>query len=569
MRGTPHGSLSYLLEFSDKIYLEMSFSFSTGLMQKNSMLAAVARRPLLTASVVLFAFALLLYALTMAPGLTWENEGGDGGDFLAAAHTWGIPHPTGYPTYIVLLRGFSEIVWFGDEASKANLFSAIVGAIAVPFFFLAARKMLLRLPLADTRGTRLPFAVAFVTALAFATANLHWSQSTITEVYALNALFVGIFLWLSFIARARIEQGQTAVGIRAALALLLGFSFGNHVTIAFVAVPFGVWLYWPLLRRDAKDLLTEWQPVVGLLLGLAVYAYAPIASLQDPPLNWFFPDSFGGFRSMASASLYQPYVFGLQRDFIDDRVIATFDIWLTQFTALGAILGIAGITFLWTRLNSFAIAGVGSFLSLVIYSVAYNSFDSYVFLIPAFMVFGLWVAAGLLNLIVSILAAAEQREKGWLHRQRTRVVPALVTAAVIGIPLWSIAFNYGGVDISDDTEAQEFMDTAFESAGQGAVIIAEDIPTFGLWYQSLVVEPEQDVAIIATFLLGFDWYWEHIQRQFPERIPQEDIIGFNRRLQQIVAHNFGTTSVFLVRDDASYSSRYSLVEDGVLWRVTG
>ena len=172
-------------------------------------------QPALVASIVLFAIAFALYSSTMAPGLTWENEGGDGGDFLAAAHTWGIPHPTGYPTYMVLLRSFSELIWFGDAASRANLFSALAGAVAVPFLFLAARKLLLRLPVSDTHGRTLPFAAAFVAALAFAASNLHWSQSTITEVYALNALFVALFLWLALIARSRIERGERALGVRA------------------------------------------------------------------------------------------------------------------------------------------------------------------------------------------------------------------------------------------------------------------------------------------------------------------------------------------------------------------
>ncbi len=533
------------------------------------LLRPIIGRPVLSASILLFLAALILYSLTMAPGLTWENEGGDGGDFLAAAHTWGIPHPTGYPTYLVLLRGFSEIIWFGNEASKANLFSAITGAATVPFFFLAARKMLLRLPVTDTRGRRLPFSVALVVALAFGASNLHWSQSTITEVYALNAMFVGLFLWLAFVARARIEQGENAVALRAALTFLLGISFGNHVTVSFIAVPFGIWLYWPLLQRDARALLREWQPFLGLIAGLGIYAYAPIASLQDPPLNWFFPDSFAGFRSMASASLYQPYVFGLALESVDDRVIAAFDIWLTQFTALGAILGIAGVTFLWGRNRGFTIAGLASFLSLVIYAIAYNSFDSYVFLIPAFIVFGLWVAAGLLNLTVSLMAFAEKATAGWLKDNSRRMAPAILIAAVIGMPVWSVAFNYGGIDISDDTEAQEYMDSAFLSAGESAIIISEDIPTFGLWYQSLVAEPEQDVAIIAVFLLHFDWYWEHIQRQFPDRIPNGDVVGAVRRIDAIVANNIGAKPIFLVRDDASYSGRFNLVEDGVLFRVTG
>lgn len=529
--------------------------------------AVIRTHPVLLASVLLFAFALALYTSTMAPGLTWKNEGGDGGDFLAAAHTWGVPHPTGYPTYIVLLRSFSELLWFGDEASRANLFSALAGAAAVPLFFLASRKLLLRLPVAETRGRTLPFVAALITALAFATSNLHWSQSTITEVYALNAMFVSLFTWLALIARSSIERGETALGIRTGLALLLGISFGNHVTVSFVAIPFGIWIYWPLIRNNATALLKEWQPVVALLVGLSVYAYAPLASAQDPALNWFFPDSFSGFRSMASASLYQSYVFGLAPDAYVDRIVSAFDISLTQFTALGAILGLAGVMFLWGKLNSFAIASIGSFVALFVYSIAYNSFDSYVFLIPAFMVFGLWVSAGLLNLAVTLVSLAEKTNRKVIVQNRKRVLPAVMAAAIIGMPVWSIAFNYSGIDISDDTEASEYVSSAFDTAGQGAVIIAEGIPTFSLWYQAFVAEPEQDVAIIATFLLGFDWYWEHIQRQYPDRVPQDVQGGTVFRVRAIAAHNLGLNRVFLTSDEDIFASQFELAEEGPLWRV--
>ena len=137
------------------------------------------------------------------------------------------------------------------------------------------------------------------------------------------------------------------------------------------------------------------------------------------------------------------------------------------------------------------------------------------------------------------------------------------------MPVWSVAFNYDGVDISDDTEARDYVETAFNVAGHRAVIVAENIPTFSLWYQSLVVRPDQEVAIIATFMLGHDWYWEHIQRQFPDRVPVEDVAGSTQRLRAIVANNLGKVPVFLTREDASYSVLFSLVEAGPLWRVTG
>lgn len=529
---------------------------------------AMTRHAVLIASITLFLSAAALYGMTMAPGLTWENDGGDGGDFLAAAHTWGIPHPTGYPTYMVALRSFSEVVPLGDEAFRGNLFSVTTGALAVAFFFLATRKMLLRLPLADTGGRALPFAAAVVAAIAFATSNLHWSQSTITEVYAFNAMFVCLALWTTLRARSRIERGQRALWLRTGMAFLFGVALGNHVTIAFVAVPLAVWLYWPLVQeRNWRTLLKEWQPPLALLIGISIYVYAPIASSQDPALNWFFPDTFEGFRSMVSATIYQPYVFGVSPSFIDDRVIYSFDLWLTQYTAVGAILGLAGVMFLWTRERGLAVATLSSLVALLVYTIAYNSFDAYVFLVPVFIIFGAWIAAGLLNLASISRTAAEKTESALVSRHRARVAPAVLAIGVIAMPLWSVVFNYEGVDISSDTEASDYMESAMETAGQGGIIITEDIPTFGLWYQSLVAEPERDVAVVAVFLLRFDWYWDHIKRQYPDRVPDGEGLGTFQRVRAIASHNLGRSGVYLTHPESGYADQFQLSEAGELWRV--
>ena len=92
--------------------------------------------------------ALLLYALCLAPGLTWAHDGADGGDLLAAALTHGVPHPTGYPTYQIVLR--AAIALFpGEPARAGNWLSAGCAAAAT---VLVADLMLRMLPHRPWRG---------------------------------------------------------------------------------------------------------------------------------------------------------------------------------------------------------------------------------------------------------------------------------------------------------------------------------------------------------------------------------------------------------------------------------
>ena len=75
-------------------------------------------------------FSFLVYLATLAPTITWRNDGMDGGDLISAAYTLGIPHPTGYPTYVLLARLFSFLPW-GDVAYRVNLMSAVFASLTV------------------------------------------------------------------------------------------------------------------------------------------------------------------------------------------------------------------------------------------------------------------------------------------------------------------------------------------------------------------------------------------------------------------------------------------------------
>ena len=81
-------------------------------------------RPNLLVGAAVGALALAVYLLTLAPTITWRNEGADSGDFVTAAVTFGIPHPPGYPLYTLIAAGFARLP-LAEPARGVNLFSAV------------------------------------------------------------------------------------------------------------------------------------------------------------------------------------------------------------------------------------------------------------------------------------------------------------------------------------------------------------------------------------------------------------------------------------------------------------
>src|SRR5262249_59180770 len=80
------------------------------------------RRAALLAGAVLA----VVYVATLAPSVTFW----DAGEFIAAAHSLGIPHPPGTPLFVLLLNSWARVLGFLRFAVATNFFSAACTAAA-------------------------------------------------------------------------------------------------------------------------------------------------------------------------------------------------------------------------------------------------------------------------------------------------------------------------------------------------------------------------------------------------------------------------------------------------------
>jgi uncharacterized membrane protein YkgB len=243
----------------------------------------------------------------------------------------------------------------------------------------------------EVGGIRSVRASAAIAALAFTTSRLFWTQNTITGVYALNALFGAVLLVVTLGIIPDLRAGKLAMRNRVLLALLLGVGLGNHTTLGLAATPFGVWVLWEVWRQRGWRGVLDWRPALGLLAGLSVYAYPPLAAASNPLVNWGAADSLEGFRWMASATIYQNYAFAIESELVSGRIAKIAELLFTQYTIIGTVIGIAGLTTIWNYSRGFVFASVVSILAVATYSVSYSTADSFIYLISAFMVFSLWL----------------------------------------------------------------------------------------------------------------------------------------------------------------------------------
>lgn len=427
------------------------------------------------------------YLRTLAPGVTWANRGADSGDLIAAAATLGVAHPSGYPTYLLLARAFQAIP-LGDLAFRTTLLSAAAAILAA---LLVGRLVLLLCGAAEWHT----IAAACVAMLALGLAPLFWSQAIIAEVYSLNSLCFAALL--SFMLDNR--QRDTGAYQRAPMqGLIAGLALGNHLTVGLAVA---VWLV-TNLKHASRARLVLWR-ALWLGCGLLVYLYLPLRAAAHPPINWGAPHDWAGFWWVVSGQAYQGLAFGVPASLLGGRIAAWAALLLQQFGPLGLTLGCVGLLYGAPRARGFVWISAGLALAISVFALGYNTADSTAYLLPAHLIFAIWIGLGAARLF-------------GLVANTNRVLAAAGSAAALALTTLPALAAAPAIDASQDRRAIEFAESVLAEAPAGAIVVtASDRDTFPLWYYHYALGERPDLAVIAEPLLEFGWYRENLRSTYP------------------------------------------------------
>ncbi len=428
--------------------------------------------------------ALLLYGGTLAPTLTLAHGGSDGAELAIAVERLGVPHPTGYPTYILLAQPLRLLPW-RDLAGRLNLFSALAAALAVGCIALAAGE----------RFRGLPAAIAALTAgVTLAVAGLFWSQAVIAEVYTLHCALLALLFWLL------LRHRRTARPALLPLAgLFLGLGLGNHLSLLFF-LP-GAALFFFDRRPRRSEVL--WAALL-FLAGLGVYLYLPLRAAADPWLNWGRPADWPAFWAHVGGQAYRGYLFRVPWPQVAARLSATAGLLWHDMAPWGVLAGLAGLLFLARRDRpalalTAAPAGLGLFLALT-----YGGAESQVHLLPLYLAWALWagLTAGRLTQMLQ-------------GRWRPRAALLLLLPPLLGgILAWR---QWPAQDLHSDPGPLPTLTQTLEALPPSALLLTtSDETTFPAWYAQVVAGTRPDLAIVDVRLLQWPWYRQQLPRRYPD-----------------------------------------------------
>jgi len=501
---------------------------------------------------VLSLAAFCVYLATTAPGLTWSHEGADGGDLITAAYTLGIPHPPGYPLYVLIGRLFAALP-MGNVAYRLNIMSATCASLTIFLFYRWTWDWLQRSTpqLPDTLAT----AAASSSSALLAFSRLFWSQAIIAEVYTLNAL--AFILVLSLFWRWETPSPRSPTLWLALGALVLGLGLGNHVTLLFLLPPL---LYWVLSSPRRRELGWREAILVGacFLGGLSIYLYLPVRAMAKPPLDWGDPVTWGRFVWMVSGALYRHYVYALPLGFVPVRLAKWAGDLVWQFGPWGVALGLMGIWELAAGARRVLLFTASIFLLYSAYAIGYNTADSFVYLLPAYIVWALWIGRG-------VLSAWDMLGGSW---QDWRHVVSIVLVLCC-LPLISVLWNWPALDLSQDHEATAYMSAVLEALPPEAIVItASDRHTFSLWYVQQVEGERPDVLVLDRDLLPYEWYRDTVLPRYPRvNIPPDDRDAFTW-LTAFLDANIPSFPVSLTDPDERLMARYVTERKGPVYQLS-
>jgi len=361
----------------------------------------------------------------------------------------GTPHAPGYPLYTMLNAAFVRVVPFGSVAGRANLLSAVFAVLAC---VVAVRVL---------RELHVPRVLAAGGATALGMLPALWRFAVVAEVYTLTALFVVAVLACVLTFERTGQEGWLRAGI-----LLFALSFA-HATSNVLLIP-GLLLY--LAVRRPRWLLRPHELMTMLpaaaALALLPYAYLPWrTAVAIPGTTWLETQvtDVPSLWAAISGARFGGGMFSVPLDqVVSDRLPGLGTAALGQFGPLLALSAL-GLVLLARRRPLIGAVTAAWAICTVVFALWYQVGDWQDFVLPVWLMLGLWAIVGL-DCCVAAAGAM---------RQHVAVVIA------VALPLTALVNGYSDADRSGH-DPQRAVDAALRNVPDNSLIFT---PNFGVSHQ--------------------------------------------------------------------------------------
>lgn len=462
--------------------------------------------------VLAFFIPMLVYILTLCPSVYWR----DSAEFVEVAFALGIPHPSGFPTYMPLANLLTFLP-MGPIAFKINLFSALMGATtSLILFYLIIEIIVVS---GGERDARTHF-IAFTSAIAFAFSFSFWESGVTAEVYsALGAASAGILFFAIRWKEMRDRRYLMAGGF------LLGLASGIHSTVALFLPAL---LFFVIINLRGKEKAGDIKDLVMatffFFLGFSVFIYLPIRSAANPKMDWGDPETLKQFLIHITDRKDSEYHFIVSRGSFWSNLVIFLKITIKELTPLWPISAIIGLIVMVRRNLKTAIFLLLFFLGHVSFFIWY--WDSGTIYVASFIVVMALGGVGLHFLL-------RLSEKIEIPNLRPGRVGAVLLLAFVA---YSLLMDYRTLDKSSYYQAETLSLSDYTRFAPDSMVLTSLYWPFFYYFQD-VMKLREDITIIPLSDIFEPTYFNRVTgKRFPQiEVPEfsyneDNFVDFLREL---------------------------------------
>ncbi|MBM4165889.1 MAG: DUF2723 domain-containing protein [Ignavibacteria bacterium] len=464
------------------------------------------KKPFLVKKENFFAFAIsffsfIIYVFTASRTVSFI----DAGELATVASTLGIAHPTGYPLFTLLGYFVSKIPFGISTIFKLNLFSALLCSSSLFFFF----KFLVFFTshVADKKPQFAHYISAICGTLLLAFSETFWSQAVAIEVYSLHCLFLSLLLLLfskAISVRQSFPNHESRFTIHFSIfAFILGLSFTNHLTTILLAPAF-LYLFFATFGAGKQSWKIIVQLALPFLIGLSVYAYLLIRSLQQPLFDWGNPETLERFFWHVRGKQFSVWFFSSA-----EVAKQQFNYFLSrapkEFAYVAVVFALLGILSL--RKNKRALLFTSLlFVFCILYSINYDIHDIDSYFLLAYFTVAIWSAFGVQFLLERFSSRRKQ------EKENRKLSLAFILICLLPLP-----FHYSQTNKSENFLVEDYTKNMFASLDSNAIIISYQWDYFvsASYYFQTIEHWRTDVVVIDKELLRRSWYFLQLKRHYP------------------------------------------------------
>ena len=500
----------------------------------------------------------------------------DSGELATVPYVLGIAHPTGYPLWTLVTHIFSHLPIANEEIVRLNIFCALVTSSAAVLLFYAM--LLLFRSGIKTTDPYYSIIPASFSALVLAFSQTFWDQATSVEVYAFHLFLLSATLLFFLRAIFSYREDQVIDQHKWLLfAFVLGLSFTNHLTTILLAPGF-LFLYFSEFRLSKEGIRQLFILAVPFIVGLSVYAYFPIRTVQQPVLNWGYPATLERILWHVSGKQYRVWMFSSSAAAAKQwgRFLNAAPLEFYYVPLLFSLLGAWRLLVQERRLFLFIFLLLAGCIA---YTVNYdiNDIDSYFLL--AYVALAMFAGFGAF-------------EAGMIFKKiAARIAIVIILLAVV---IAELSANWPEVDASSNYLVHDYTATILDNLKPNAIIISYQWDYFvsASYYFQYVKDVRDDVTVIDKELLRRSWYYLQMEKNHPalfekskteielflkelykfeHETPYDPAVieaRYNRMIDSFIDHNIDSVPVYVTSEIESHlASHYRRVPEGLAFRL--